>query len=222
MKWGTDLADKARMQCYVESSPAGYPLFKNHDFEDVTDIEIELSKYREGHGTYKYRHVVMTRPPDTPPMVPPKDLIVQEPSEWDFGFEDTISLSNGNSGRRISGKASLIEIKRSPRPDRSISSRNSDTAASQKPDRSTFSGESMISAISPIMDQSNYSSRESGSMTSITGRFPEPPTSKPPSRAGLVDMELPIDDVSLNQPPLKPNVQRKSPPVDRVWFSEHH
>ena len=212
------------MQCYVESSPAGYPLFKNYDFEDITDIEIELSKYREGYGNYKYRHIVMTRPPDTPPMVPPKDLIIHQTSEWDFGFQDTASLTNGNNGPRISGKASLIEIKRSPRPDRSISSksRNSDLALSPKPDRSTLSGESAVSPISPILDQSFYSSRESDSVTSITGRFPEPPTSKPPSRAGLMDMDPFSDDESLNQPALKPDVERKSPSVDRVWFSEHH
>ncbi len=36
-------------------------------------MEIDLKKYRAGYGNYRYKHVVMIRPPDVPPMVPPKD-----------------------------------------------------------------------------------------------------------------------------------------------------
>ena len=92
VKWGTDLADKEHLQCYVESSPAGYPLFRKCDFEDVTEMEIELNKYKSsGYGQYKYKHMVMTRPPKIPPKVPPKDLVLKRypVGYWDFGLPTT-------------------------------------------------------------------------------------------------------------------------------------
>ena len=72
VKWGTDLADQQGLQCYLESSPAAYSLAKQCDFEDITDIEIDLSKYHEGYESYK--HIVMIRPPKISPRVPPKDI----------------------------------------------------------------------------------------------------------------------------------------------------
>ena len=218
LKWGTDLADEMRMHCYVESSPAGYPLFKNHGFEDVTDIEIDLGKYRDGYGSYRYNHVIMTRPPDTPPMVPPKDPKVQQVPTLDFGFPDEPLLRNGNSGRRISGKASLIEIKRSPRPDRSRSSKGSNGAVSPLPADPSYSFKESDSVISPMLEpRRSHSSRQSDSMTSLTGQFPEPPF-RPENQERNAS---PTDPVWFYEPPSKPDGQHKKPTVDRVWFSEH-
>lgn len=96
VKWGTDLADKERLQCYLESSPAGYPLFKKCDFEDVTEMEIELNKYhKKRYGQCIYKHVVMIRPPNVPPKVPPKDLLIEKypVGYWDFGQPTTAESS---------------------------------------------------------------------------------------------------------------------------------
>ena len=89
IKWGTDLADKQGFHCYLESSPAAYSLAKRFDFEDIEDICIDLRKYNERHG--KYEHTVMTRPPNVPPRLPPKDLPNPVQGYWDFG------LLNGSS-----------------------------------------------------------------------------------------------------------------------------
>ena len=99
VKWGTDLADKERLQCYLESSPAGYPLFKKCDFEDVTEMEIELNRYhRNRYGQHIYKHVVMIRPPNVPPKVPPKDLLIEKypVGYWDFGLPTTAESSEFN------------------------------------------------------------------------------------------------------------------------------
>jgi len=74
-KWGTDLADKQHLQCYLEASSSGHRLFRKMDFHDVAEMEIDLNRYRAGYGNgiYMYKHVVMIRPPDMPPKVPPKD-----------------------------------------------------------------------------------------------------------------------------------------------------
>lgn len=96
VKWGTDLADKEGLQCYLESSPAGYPLFKKCDFEDVSEMEIELNKYHKNrYGQYIYKHVVMIRPPNVPPKVPPKDLFIEKypVGYWDFGLPTTAESS---------------------------------------------------------------------------------------------------------------------------------
>lgn len=102
MKWGTDLADKERLKCYLESSPAGYPLFKKCDFQDVTEMEIELNKYKtNGYGQYIYKHIVMIRPLNIPPRVPPKDLVVEKHpiGYWDFRLPTTAESSNGDNDK---------------------------------------------------------------------------------------------------------------------------
>ena len=116
MKWGTDLANYEGAKCYVESSPAGYPLFRNCGFEDVAEMEIELNRYKKkggSYGLYRYKHIVMIRPPEveSPPEVPPKDghdrhvVSVSKDSPigyWDFGVaegEEGSTGSDGDSGR---------------------------------------------------------------------------------------------------------------------------
>ena len=188
------------MKCYVETSPAGYPLFKKYNFEDVTDMEIDLLKYRNGYGSYRYKHIVMTRPPETPPVVPPKD---HDKSERKSGSTNGTSVSYSTSGRRISGKASLIEIKRSPRPEQSTTSKDSESKESD-------------SLTSPQADRS-LSSRESDTMTSLTGRFPEPP-----SKSASQDKLLAPDRVWFSKAMSKSETHLKESTADRVWFSEHH
>ncbi len=100
LRWGTDLADKDGLQCYVESSPAGYPLFQKYDFADVTEMEIELNKYKKhGYGQYKYKHIVMIRPPNVPPKVPPKDLAISKHpiGYWDFGLPAAAESSESDN-----------------------------------------------------------------------------------------------------------------------------
>ncbi|KAL6716941.1 hypothetical protein ACLMJK_004853 [Lecanora helva] len=237
LKWGTDLADEMRIPCYVESSPLGYPLFKRKGFEKVTEMEIDLSKYRSSQGAYRYKHTVMIRIPKIPPIVPPKDLATSTAGECNFGFPVENTSSNKSNGRHISGKASLIEIKRSPRPDRQSSSTDSNGMISPKPIR-TASSQALNSILSldseqrfshektdskvdsvispePKLSRSSRGSdtvsliqldssdipRKSESVSSLTGRFPEPP-SKPASKPA--------------------SSAKSSPPVERVWFSEHH
>ena len=125
VKWGTDLADRERVQCYVESSPAGYPLFRNCGFEDVAEMEIELNRYKKkgvSYGQYRYKHIVMIRAPDEvpsspllPPEVPPKDdgdrhrlVSVSKDSPigyWDFGVGEEEG-STGSDGRSGGGSGS--------------------------------------------------------------------------------------------------------------------
>ena len=116
VKWGIDLADKERLQCYLESSPAGYPLFKKCDFEDVTEMEIELNKYKDHrYGQYKYKHIVMIRPPNVPPKVPPKDLAIEKHpiGYWDFGLPTTAESSEiDNDSSSDKGPGAISEENR--------------------------------------------------------------------------------------------------------------
>lgn len=115
VKWGTDLADKEGLQCYLESSPTGYPLFKKCDFEDVTEMEIELNEYKnDGYGQYKYKHIVMIRPPNVPPKVPPKDLVIEKHpiGYWDFGLPTTAESSENDNSSRDEGSGALSEKNR--------------------------------------------------------------------------------------------------------------
>ena len=239
-----------RMPCYVESSLAGYPLFRRNDFGDVTDIVLNLSKYGKSKDPYRYKHVIMTRPPSTPPNVPPKDLSVRQTGNFDFGFLDRSASNTGRSAKRISGKASLIEIKRSPRPDRSSSSKESDGIRSPQPVHSIPSQElrGIISPgsdehvsvrgsiVTPADDQSNSSRgsdsvsstrldrsdnpRQSDSVSSFTGRFSDPPP-MPVSQAKESIVPRPWFP-EFPEPPSKPASRTHTPPTERVWFSEHH
>ena len=116
VKWGTDIADKQHLQCYLEASPAGYPLFRKANFEEVTEMEIDLNKYREGRGSYKYKHVVMIRPSSLRPQVPPKDRTVSTPDSaivggWDFGLLDTSHFgSTSAAGEEREKRASSMTI----------------------------------------------------------------------------------------------------------------
>lgn len=114
VKWGTDLADKERLQCYLESSPAGYPLFKKCDFEDVTEMEIELNKYKSNaYGQYKYKHIVMIRPPNAPPKVPPKDPVVEKHpvGYWDFGLPATAESTESDHGSNSDEASGVVSEK---------------------------------------------------------------------------------------------------------------
>ena len=115
VKWGTDLADKQHLQCYLEASPAGYPLFRKADFEEVTEMEIDLNRYRAGRGVYKYKHIVMIRPPNVRPQVPPKDRMVTTPDSamvggWDFGLLDTSRFGTSAAGEEGEQRASSMTI----------------------------------------------------------------------------------------------------------------
>jgi len=66
MKWGTSEADNVDARCYVESSPAGLPVYKKYGFQEIPGevIEHKLSDYGyhklKGDGMSRVR--CMTRP----------------------------------------------------------------------------------------------------------------------------------------------------------------
>ena len=148
LKWGLNLADSMRTLCYVESSPAGYPLFCKHDFVDLADMEVDLNRYRKAYGSYKYRHTAMVRLPDKPPVVPPKD---EAPTTKGLGLSPRVLSESGSSGSGrfgtgISVKASLIDIKRSPR----INPQSTSTASESSPSLMRTSAEMASSDETPI------------------------------------------------------------------------
>ena len=79
-------------------------------------MEIELNKYRNhGYGQYKYKHIVMIRPPNVPPNVPPKDLMIEKHpiGYWDFGLPTTAeSLESGNDSSSDEGSGVVSEKNR--------------------------------------------------------------------------------------------------------------
>lgn len=89
----------------------GYPLFQTRGFADVAEMALELNRYRgkqrnKGYGQYRYKHVVMVRPPPhvlppkVPPKVPPKDddLVTRgnRTGYWDFGLASAAGESDGD------------------------------------------------------------------------------------------------------------------------------
>lgn len=99
----------------------GYPLFQTRGFADVAEMAMELNRYRgkqrtKGYGQYRYKHVVMVRPPPhvlppkVPPKVPPKDdddevTRGNRTGYWDFGLasaageSDDDGTTSSSSGR---------------------------------------------------------------------------------------------------------------------------
>ena len=61
VNWGLGQADSEGTLCYVESSPAAGYLCAKKGFRQVTDMKIDLGRYKE--GAVKYHHLVMIRPP---------------------------------------------------------------------------------------------------------------------------------------------------------------
>lgn len=59
VRWGTDVADQHGLPCYLEASPEGYHLYRNFDFEDVENLDMDLTKWG-GSGTHRF--VCMIRP----------------------------------------------------------------------------------------------------------------------------------------------------------------
>jgi hypothetical protein len=48
MKWGLERADDRNLAVYVESSPAAMRLYQNHGFEEMADLRLDLSPWKEG------------------------------------------------------------------------------------------------------------------------------------------------------------------------------
>jgi hypothetical protein len=60
VNWGTELADKAQLPSYLESSDVGKPLYARLGFEKVDEKVFDLAKYgSEG----KDGSTIMIRPP---------------------------------------------------------------------------------------------------------------------------------------------------------------
>ncbi len=59
LEWGTREADQAGLFCYLEASPAGYPLYQRYGFLDINEMVVDFSPFGRN---VKSRHVCMHRP----------------------------------------------------------------------------------------------------------------------------------------------------------------
>lgn len=59
VRWGTQMADRARLPCYLEGSVPGYRLYRQNGFEDVEALEWGLEEWG-GEGVCRF--VCMIRP----------------------------------------------------------------------------------------------------------------------------------------------------------------
>ena len=60
VNWGTEIADKEGLPCYLEASPAGLRLYRNVGFEEVENFDLDMARWG-GQGIH--RHVCMLRKP---------------------------------------------------------------------------------------------------------------------------------------------------------------
>jgi len=59
VKWGVEKADAVGRKCYLESTPAAYPLYQRYGWADVDEIVLDLVKFGEG----EHRIKIMMREP---------------------------------------------------------------------------------------------------------------------------------------------------------------
>jgi hypothetical protein len=48
VKWGTDKADELGLECYLEGSSQGRPLYEKHGYQPVREIKCDLSEFGGG------------------------------------------------------------------------------------------------------------------------------------------------------------------------------
>jgi hypothetical protein len=61
VQYGLDIADKHKIESYLESTKAGYNLYKRVGFEDVGTVDIDVSKWTSVENDI-YTFPVMIRP----------------------------------------------------------------------------------------------------------------------------------------------------------------
>ncbi|KAF2631382.1 acyl-CoA N-acyltransferase [Macroventuria anomochaeta] len=59
VRWGTERADEAGVEAYLEASPMGAPMYARHGFEPVKKVALDLRKY-EGKEIMEF--ILMKRP----------------------------------------------------------------------------------------------------------------------------------------------------------------
>lgn len=60
VRWGTEIADKHNLPCFLAASTSGIGLYRRHGFEDIeVDIDLDMSDFG-GQGIYRF--VSMLRP----------------------------------------------------------------------------------------------------------------------------------------------------------------
>ncbi|KAF9696331.1 hypothetical protein EKO04_005728 [Ascochyta lentis] len=59
VRWGTERADEAGVEAYLEASPMGAPMYARHGFEPVKRVELDLRKYG---GKEVMEFILMKRP----------------------------------------------------------------------------------------------------------------------------------------------------------------
>ena len=45
VRWGTQRADEAGVEAYLEASPMGAPMYARHGFEPMKKVALDLTKY---------------------------------------------------------------------------------------------------------------------------------------------------------------------------------
>jgi len=115
VKWGTDMADREGLQCYVETSPVGYHLCTKNGFIGVAEMKIELGKYKLGYPDYK--HVVMVRPSygdSEPPEPRPKQTLeFNEKVENPFEDEETAPPVVDENEIPYTAEAKMLDLRHS-------------------------------------------------------------------------------------------------------------
>lgn len=73
LKWGCQLADEQGVECYLEASKLGYPLYLREGFRDALGEDKSMLAFDVGQFTGRggadgdwVRLTVMVRPPQTP------------------------------------------------------------------------------------------------------------------------------------------------------------
>ncbi|KAJ8111883.1 hypothetical protein OPT61_g5623 [Boeremia exigua] len=59
VRWGTERADEANVEAYLEASPMGAPMYARHGFEPVKKVGLDLTKYG---GDEVLEFILMKRP----------------------------------------------------------------------------------------------------------------------------------------------------------------
>lgn len=189
VEWGTDMADKEGVQCYVETPVVGYALFRQSGFRTVTEMRIDLGKYKDGFTEYK--HVVMIRPPlgtlqsVQPPAVPPKSTKERQPdltereSVWETVSEADMAES---PTLQYTAEARMLEM-------RSSTSTGSPKVGSVAAMRATASmGEMRSSTLTASRFASISDVRSSSLMKDVRTSLSTQPGSVRNARASMMDI----------------------------------
>ena len=201
LQWGTERADEVGAHCYVETPVAGYSLFEKAGFQTVTEMSIDLGRYKDGLTHYK--HDVMVRPPhglsqqNQPPPVPLKDrerleeAAVEEESVWDTSECD----DDESPTLQYTAEAKMLELRSS----NSTGSPRLSSVAAMRASSSTRDLQSSTSTSSRL--HSSLESRRASSIKDLSSSLSQeqPATYE---RTSMRDIWYAFSTGDLHEPPL--------------------